>query len=77
VQLNGATAVTYSDQAGNFYCEVGAPGCTEIGAGPAQSNATDCPSLSAMTDPLLTAGGNCNSCHTNGVGAQTTPMYLQ
>lgn len=66
------TAVTASD--GNFYIPK-ALADPPTAANTGTTNASGCPSTTAMAGALIDNGGNCNNCHRTG--GTTSPMFLQ
>lgn len=65
----GTTTVSaVSDADGNFYA-------TQNITLPAKTLATACPTVAPMVGMIVTGGGACNNCHTNG--GTTTPIYVQ
>jgi hypothetical protein len=70
VVFGTTTVPAVADEDGNFYSE-------QAITLPAKTLATSCPTLAPMVGLIVTGQGNCNSCHTTGAGATTTPMYVQ
>ncbi len=68
VVFGTTTIAAVADEDGNFYS-------TQTITLPAKTLATSCPTLAPMVGMIVTGGGNCNNCHTNG--GTTTPVFVQ
>jgi hypothetical protein len=62
------TIAAVADEDGNFYS-------TQTITLPAKTLATSCPTVAPMVGMIVTGGGNCNNCHTNG--GTTLPIFVQ
>jgi hypothetical protein len=69
VKFGAMTLQAITDADGNFYS-------TQAVTYPATTNATKCPTVTAMVTPLGTGNGQCNTCH-NRNGGSTAQIVLQ
>src|SRR5262249_45753922 len=72
ITINGTTHKIISGTNGNFHIP------SVLIPSPTQANtaASPCPDKTAMSGQLVTGGGNCNTCHTAGAGAQAPPIHI-
>ena len=75
VTVGGTKHTAVSASNGNFFISTALMPTPPSAAMQGTTNASACPSTTAMSGALVDNGGNCNNCHKTG--GQTSPLFLQ